>query len=270
MKKLLGVSIAAMLAVSPMMANAALGTAGSNKVNWSNGNTYAQSSTAPTIQQASTNIATTTYVQGAYDALATGHNALDVRVGTLESSAQTDGSILHAVKNYAENGTYTPDTNTKNLTGVSDLNTAIDTLDTKVGNVGTNLTSNKGVLTNSANRADLVTAIVAINNQLADSGTDSSVEDGNFIQDTNTVSQNLTALDTAAGQNSAAITAILGSEIPLYGTWNSGDSTGSIAISALQSGTAVAPATVPAQSGGSGSGGSGSGGSGSGGSGSGE
>ncbi len=228
MKKLLGVSIAAMLAVSPMMANAALGTAGNSAIAYSDGNT-----TKPTIT-AGTNVATTTYVQGAYDALAEKHNALDTRVGVLESSDGTEGSILHAVKTKAKDADFSG-TGTQNLTSATTLDGAIKTLDTDMGAVSgltstTVLNNHTGSLVSAVNKIAAAVDTANSNNTSANT----VAENGYYIEAGNQVANNLGDLDTAVRTNYVAIDAILDSTIPLYGTWNSGNSTGSVAIRSLQ------------------------------------
>ena len=205
MKKLLGVSIAALLVASPMMANAALGTPGNNKVTWSDGS--AASEPAPTIQGLN-QIATITYVQGAYDALAGAHNALDSRVGTLEGDDQTTGSVLKGIKDNARNATFVPGANTQNLSGVSNINTAITTLDTDMGQVSSlsSGTSDGDALYNYS--GDLVGAVKTIANRLDSSNSDASVGSGTYIGSSHsagTVSSALSALDTAVSHNSDAI-----------------------------------------------------------------
>ena len=258
MKKILGVSIAAMLAVTPMMANATgLGTAGDSSITYSDG-----TSTKPTITSGK-NIATTTYVQGAYDALAEKHNALDTRVGLLESSDSTEGSILNAVKTKAEDAKYTADTtHGANLTTDTTLNTAIDTLDQDMGktadlnkNVGGTAFGEGTTLYNFS--GSLVKAVqtvaAAVDSANSANSTATTVEDGSFIEATGSVADNLEALDAAATSNSQAITAVLNSTIPVYGSWATPNTqTNTVSIGSLQgtgTGLPVAPATVPAQSG---------------------
>lgn len=233
MKKLLGVSIAAMLAVSPMMANAALGTPGDSSITYSDNST-----TKPTLSQASTNIATTTYVQGAYDALAEKHNALNGRVGTLEGTKATEGSVLHAIDNYSETGQFTAASGAKNVGEAATLNAAITTLDTSMGDVDT--LSSTTVLNGYS--GDLVGAVNAVAQAVDLANTGNSTKntvatDGYYIEAGDGVASNLGDLDTAVRTNYVAIDAILDSTIPLYGTWNSGNSTGSVAIRSLQGST---------------------------------
>lgn len=84
MKKLLGISVMAMLAVSPMMASAAstpvtLMTAPGQAEQTAGG------TTVPTVE-GNQQIATTSYVTGAYNVLGAAHNALNNRVDTLEAN----------------------------------------------------------------------------------------------------------------------------------------------------------------------------------------
>ena len=254
MKKLLGVSIAAMLAVSPMMANAALGTVGDSKATYSDGQ-----NAKPTLE-ASAGIASVTYVKGAYDALAEKHNALDTRVGTLEGDVSTPGSVLKGIKDEAEKATYTPDANTKNLTGVSDINTAIDTLDADMGATATlNKTATNADRASGSvlygHNGTLVQAVQKVADALDASNTDSSITEEHFIgknsNHSTTVSGALNALDTAAYQNKGAIDTLADKRIAVYTTWGAGTVSYDTSLGSLMNGqtgassTPVASATVP-------------------------
>ncbi len=164
MNKLLGVSIAAMLAVTPMMANAA--------------NSVAQLPTY-TVEQANTNIATTSYVKGAYNTVANQVNNIknDITVDTSEA---------------------------KNISANNTIGGNVTALDTAIGNVGT-LASGavaNSVLTEQGNAADLVTAVIAINDALATTTGDAKVGAGtyNYVVAGATGASNLVKLDTAVGQ----------------------------------------------------------------------
>jgi len=167
MKKLLGVSIAAMLAVTPMMASA-----GNTVTTLNNEQGYVND-----VFQTNTNIATTSYVQGAYNSLATeiNHVADDITVDTA---------------------------NSKNLTNTT-IGNNVEELDTAMGNVstlGTNAPAGS-VLADSDNTTDLVTAVKAINEALNTDNGESKVSSGkNYVSQDNTVGENLDALDDAVGQ----------------------------------------------------------------------
>jgi hypothetical protein len=165
MNKLLGVSIAAMLAVTPMMANAA--------------NSVAQLPTYE-VEQANTNIATTSYVKGAYNAVAN-------QVNNVRNDITVDTSAA------------------KNISASNTIGGNVTALDTAVGNVGTIATvADNGSVLKTANTTDLVGAVVAINNALATATGDATVaqKQGGYNQITAGVStaNNLVALDTAIGQ----------------------------------------------------------------------
>ena len=167
MKKLLGVSIAAMLAVTPMMANAT---------------PTAKTATPMTAKNiaTNTNIATTSFVGGAYDDVVARHNEVVADI------AVTTGNNVDEDHSIGQN---------------------VNTLDTAMGNVstlaGANTTNGSvlktnGLATDAA--ANLTTAVIAINNELAAKTTASTVTgEHNYISN-QSVTNNLVALDDAIGQ----------------------------------------------------------------------
>ena len=129
MKKLLGVSIVAVLAVTPMMANAARSAS------------VADVATIASVTDSS-NLATTSYVQGAYKVLSDAHNAvidditvsapesgqtyeaisetnsvgenleaLDAKVKTLNATAATTNSVRNLIDTEAAKASYDSDVN---------------------------------------------------------------------------------------------------------------------------------------------------------------
>ena len=255
MNKLLGVSIAALLAVSPMMAHATLGTPGSSVAEYSNSTAQEPNTTTKPQLTANNGIASVTYVQGAYDTLVEKHNALDTRVGVLEGNGA--GSVLKGIEDNAENATYTADTtNGANLTSNSTLNTAIDTLDQAMGakaNLSKTATGadSTGVL--QGHNGTLVEAVQKVADALDSSNTSSSITEHNFIGKTSntstTVSGALTALDTATYANKGAIDTLADKAITVYTTWgqNTVDRTTTLAGLTNSDGTAttVTSAAVP-------------------------
>jgi len=137
MKKLLGVSIMAMLAVSPMMASAALdpaSTAGANA----------------TVDAA---VATAGYVKGAYNAAIGEINTVISEVNSLSQTVAglsgNEGGIATAIQSNAQNGTFTPAANSsienadtiaeaiEEVSSHADANaTAIETLNSDASTTG--------------------------------------------------------------------------------------------------------------------------------------
>ncbi len=234
MKKLLGVSIAAMLAVSPMMANATSASAGE---------------IGSVTATANTDIATTSYVAGAYNAIATEHNKVvaDIAVadGNYTDDANSIGTNVKALDTaigiQAADGQNIKASATKNIAE----NVAI--LDTGMGKVadlskditGTAFGANTVLNGYSGSLVGAVQKIAAaVDTANTGNSTKNTVAtDGYYIEAGDGVASNLEDLDTAVRTNYVAIDAILNSTIPLYGTWNSGDSTGSVAIRSLQGST---------------------------------
>ena len=171
MKKLLGISIVAMLAVSPMMANAA--------------QEAAPLSPSTAVNGDATAIATAAYVKGAYDAAADAINDIvtDIDVTTDGSAMNGQNKMLQATASVAENlanvdtkiGAFTNEasggiianensvsSNLKALEGrLLTAESDIDTLESNVGTVA-NLSSANGFDTSELDPGetlDLVTAV---------------------------------------------------------------------------------------------------------------
>ena len=190
MKKLLGISVMAMLAVSPMMANAA--------------KTIGDLPTA----SADTNtnlVATTSYVKGAYNAVKTEHNKV---VADMTVASGTYDHI-NAGNSVAEN--------------LVSLNTGVTQNDTKIGAID-NLTdsttqANVDLWKNKAGTAqdhsDIVNAVQATKTQL--NATDALVGDMNLTGFTNgsTVTGALQELKNANTTTNSKVVAV-------YSNWNSG------------------------------------------------
>lgn len=130
MKKLLGISLVAALAVAPMMAMAAgevyatNGSPAHAEANAANNiTTTAVAPYASVDAQASTNIATTSYVKGAYNAAIQAVNKVAADVASLDSDM--DAYVLHSEANpIAEDG--------------KELHYATDSIDTSDNFVGAN------------------------------------------------------------------------------------------------------------------------------------
>ena len=206
MKKILGVSVAAMLAVTPMMANA---TKTSNSVD--------------TVANVTTdvNMATTSYVQGAYNVLAGAHNAVI-----------TDITVPAKANNETYNHIAAADSVQENLVA---LDTAVGTIPTLANDAeyGSGISNSNSV---AANLVALDTAISAINGvagnyELATdsaviaSDLDSTSGVTNHIAVDTPVHTNLSTLnaavianDTAIANNADAIGNSGGSTISFAGT----------------------------------------------------
>jgi len=248
MKKILGVSFAAMLAVSPMLANAKV-TA-----------TSAPIAAANTDVTASTNVATTSYVKGAYKAMATEVNkvqadvanvisdinvtteqeitggvvknansvagnlvALDTKVGTkqdqLKNDAGVPANISSTVKTTVAAAGATSDTA---LVTESAVRSAVDA-------VSTNMSSNYQLKTDSevtsAARdaagltsadlnegqgvgANLIKVASTAKANKDEIGTYDASGSHTYVTDANSVHQNLQALDAQVTTNTGALTTL--------------------------------------------------------------
>ena len=180
MKKLLGISLVAVLAVAPMMANAAQSVPASNAAALANASTVTGDNTA---------IATAAYVKGAYDATAANLRLIstDIDVTANGTADNASGKVLLATDSVAENLAH---------------------IDAKIG-AFTDATSNK-IITNtatvSANLKALEGAINSGNSGLSDKiGT---IADGTAVIDSNgtlmidedaSVAANLGHIDTKIG-----------------------------------------------------------------------
>lgn len=211
MKKLLGVSLVAALAVLPVAANAAAG----DRI------VQALEAGAPT---SSTNLASTSYVQGAYKAVAdtvddviadtavgegdyaaigegktVSHNlvALDTAIKNLGSGA---GSVANQVKTGAQGADFTNTTSGLTATtiagAINEVEGRVDTAESDIDAIEGNI----GTMANLATEADNL--VGAVNEVVSDS-TVAELEQGESyntgIAHNQTVAENLVALDTAIG-----------------------------------------------------------------------
>ena len=164
MKKLLGVSIVAMLAISPMMASAAEGDRTVTKIE------------AASVSK-DTNIATTSYVKGAYKATA---DKIDALID--DTAIAANGNYIDAEKTVAHN--------------LKELDTAIKNVADTAGNTY-QLVANSTVDADG-NYIEEGTG-VASNLSALDTAIGKNTSDGTYIKDSDekNVSENLVLLDTA-------------------------------------------------------------------------
>lgn len=177
MKKLLGVSIAAMLAVTPMIASA--DPASGNHL--SDAAPTATTGNAPfkavTVDTAA-NIATTSYVQGAYnDAIA----AIN-KVATTAAAAQTAGQVTTAINNAAGAGLSTNDSGVLSVAGGDGItvDTTNDVVKVNNGNgleIGTGTDAGKLKV-----KAGDTTITVDSNGVKVGTITDSNIDNGTISQ----------------------------------------------------------------------------------------
>ena len=207
MRKLLGVSIAAMLAVSPMMANAAQSAATLN---------------AAAAGTASTKIATTTYVKGAYKVLADAHDAVvnDITV----TGVTGEGNHITNNASVAEN-LKSLNTAIKNLSG--DSSQAVEGVQEEIGTLDNLTTTQQGNLVAAINEVDANT-----DNNTAAIGAGSSAAVTTAMTGTNYVSSATSVID-ATKTLDTQVKNINDKYIPLYGDWESDSATGSVQINAL-------------------------------------
>ena len=210
MKKLLGVSIAAMLAVSPMLANAAvssLATTGNDKATLD----------AVSNESATTNVATTSYVKGAYNAIAAEHNkvvtavnniATDINVAagnqvqggvvlSTNSVAQNLVALDNAVKSAASNAStlyQLKENSTVTSTGEGDLHyiSAGDGVAANLKVLDDTMATAAQTIGGSLN--DLQTAVGGLESSV---GTFDANGNNNYVSDSNSIQENLQALDGA-------------------------------------------------------------------------
>ena len=192
MKKLLGISIVAMLAVTPMMANAAGQEIPATP---QNGDTYYAAAAA---NEGTNKIATTSYVKGAYNAIQTELNGIATDI-----DVTTNGSHISATNSVAEN--------------IVSLNTGIEANDSAIGTIG-NLTGSANFDSTEAH-ANIVEAINTVKAQAnatdALVGTSETALNSMFNSDIDTVGQ---ALQYLKNSNNATDS----KAIAVYSNWNSG------------------------------------------------
>ena len=98
MKKILGISLVAVLAATPLMANAAGELASGVQIQGG--------VTVSNAENGGNALATKSYVQGAYNTVETDIANVNNAVTLLNNNAETAGSVLNAVKTQAANGDY--------------------------------------------------------------------------------------------------------------------------------------------------------------------
>ena len=177
MKKILGISIVAVLAVTPMMASA---TVEAGQVELIPVNQQTQQIT-PT-----NNVASTSYVQGAYNVLGTALNAIDDRVDNLETTVgDANGGLVKKVadlESSTENvGTMADD--------ISDLKTAVGDsnsgLTKKVADLETTVgDSNSGLVKAVADNTSDITKITNGTTVVAEAAKATKDGSGNVISTT--------------------------------------------------------------------------------------
>lgn len=228
MKRILKVSLVAMLMASPLMAYAADPTTDTRY-----SATYEQidvpvPTTDPVTPTA--DIASTSYVQGAYNeavhiinqenkrALAA-EAGLDARLDTLEANDVTAQSVDYRIKHQAENAVYT---NTTSGLAAGTIKSAIDEVEGRVDGLEARTTvaakSTGSYVAISANN-QVNNNLVALDNAVAAiQNKDGTLVDGHYIDDAKTVAQNLTALDTQVYNNETAIALLNNSDNTVTGS----------------------------------------------------
>ena len=187
MKKLLGISIVAMLAVTPMMANATGTQTAANLA-----------ATSGTEQNA---IATTSYVKGAYNAVRAAHDAV------VSDMTVADGTHYHITA-----GNSVKD----NLVS---LDTAVKANDDAIGTIG-NLTGSANFDSTEAH-ANIVEAINTVKAQANETdsliGTTEAALNSIFDANVDTIGQALQALKNANADTDSK-------GVVVYNGWNGGQS----------------------------------------------
>ena len=151
MKKILGISLVAVLAVSPMMAMAE-GELGS-----------AVTIAGPLNDTTGSAFTTQSYVKGAYNAVEGDLANVNAAVTTLNGSVTDDGSVLKAIKDTAANASYSASTNYAENTIGAAIKNAISVSGTSAG-AGLSKDTQTGVF--SVNVDDTTIGIDATGNTL--------------------------------------------------------------------------------------------------------
>ena len=240
MKKILSVSILAMLAVAPLAANAdPVVTTGHY-----NGQKVSVGTNA--TADADKGIAAVGYVKGAYNA------AVEVVNQEYDRATDAEDALSTRIGTLSANGNYMD----KDASVSANLAALDGRIKTNTDHIGTwtNL-NNSGALANG-NNADLVTAVNALNTALGTAGSESTVGSGynyigsshfadtdpNSTADDNTVANNLGALDTQVKANEDAITILNGADTnsnSVLGRIKNNAKDASFATSHTTSGTSV-------------------------------
>ncbi len=257
MKKLLGVSIAAMLAVSPMLASAAV-TATSSQI-----------AAANTDVTSSNNVATTSYVKGAYKAMATEVNKVQTDVANVisdinvaEANEVTGGVVTHsnsvaqnlvaldnAVKNAASTASTTyqlqQDSNVvaganetlHHLTAGTGVATNLKALDAQVyaneTAIGTNTSNISGLTTRmgtaEGNISTLTTAVGDANSGLTKGVADNTSAISGLGSRLTTAEGDIDALETAVGNINTA-SANYATKLGVVATINNSTASGTVRV----------------------------------------
>lgn len=204
MKKILSVSILAMLAVAPLAANAAAGDQTATEI-------------TAKVLDSTAKVATTSYVQGAYNAIATQHNKIvdDITVsgvtgegnhiGNDKSVAENLKTLNQAIKTIESTSVGAKvggDYIQANNTVAQDLKA----LDTAIGTVNTG----NYIVQSVASAGNDTTQDMGQNVQALDTAIGSMANFGsqNYATSTSSVAANLTLLDSRAKTNADAIALI--------------------------------------------------------------
>ncbi len=225
MKKLLNISVIAALAILPMAANAAP--------------SYADTIPAePVDATANTNVASTSFVRGAYNAAIAVANKENQRAlaaeGNLQALTTTEkGSLVGAINELAGtaggaiqevqvNGNALTETNgAVNVTvaeGSTNGTLAVNGSDVEVHGLkgaayldADEIATQTGTYNDTTSQLGATTiqgAIEALDSTVDGLTTGTTVNDGNYIRAANTVADNLSALDTQVGSNTTNITTL--------------------------------------------------------------
>ena len=150
MKKLLGISLVAVLTAAPMMAMA-------------EGELGSAVSIAGTVAESGNAFTTQSYVKGAYNAVETDLGLVNAAVTKLNANDQTAGSVLKAIKDNGANASYSASTNYAENTIGAAIKNAISVSGTSAG-AGLSKNTQTGVF--SVNVDDTTIGIDATDNEL--------------------------------------------------------------------------------------------------------
>ena len=236
-------------AVNTAMATAKAAAAGSNSAigtyNTTDGShtyidTTSNSTVAGNLQLLDAQVTANTNKLGSTAMGTTDQNITSVTaaIAELNGSNTTAGSVSYKVKNDAADADFAKDstnTNSASLGSAATLETAInavatatDTNTTGIANVVSGQTNiSYDHTTSGLTATNVKAAIDELAAAQSAAGTTVSTN-GNYIKSANNVATNLGNLDTAVKANATALTTIKNTTIPVYGTWNSDSSTGSI------------------------------------------
>ena len=194
MKKIIGISLVAMFAVSPMVARADV---------------------TPVTLDTTDDLATTSYVQGAYNDLAGHINTNVSAINTLNGSGA--GSVANSVKTGAASADYT----NASMTGITSISGALGNLDTRVDAVELEIGDTEYT------GGSISAAIAGLQSDASGLGTGKVNQEGNFTAETdsdliktetvvNAIKNTATQVDT----NTEGIADINQKVISVVKTWN--------------------------------------------------